>query len=138
MTYVGPVVQGGTRQQLALEVLDYLNELLALDYDFVAALCTNRVPCNRAIATHPTVQVGLVHPGGAAALKGSAVDLDLMEHPVWEAGLLGVLNGLVGIDEESGYGPIAAILDSPSGVILRFELSPAWREQRLTPGRQEA
>lgn len=63
------------------DAVAYLNELIELDRPAMAALIANRVPCNRALANHPTVQVGQRHGG-------------------FSVGMLGVLNGLFGVDED--------------------------------------
>lgn len=60
------------------------------------ALVESRVPCNDALADHPTVQVG-EGPGG---------------RPV--VGLLGILNGLV------SDGLLCAVYDDESGKLLSF------------------
>ncbi len=79
---------------LASRIIEYLNELLELDRSAVAALVANRTPCNTALAGHPTCQVVRQHRG-------------------YSVGLLGVLNGLCGIDER-GRGLIAAYFDEPA------------------------
>ena len=78
---------------LAGRIIEYLNELLELDRPAVAAMIANRVPCNVALAGHPTCQVVRQQRG-------------------YNVGLLGVLNGLCGVDER-GWGPIAACFDEP-------------------------
>lgn len=83
------------------DVIDFLNELLKVDENAVRLLIEQRVPCNNELADHPTVQVRS-RPN---------------TQPV--VGLLGILNGLYGIDEK-GYGPIGAIIES-DGHISSFE-----------------
>lgn len=68
--------------------IDRLNELLVLDPDLINNLVEKRWPANEAILNHPTVQVG--------------------EHQ--DVGLLGLLNGLFGVDERN-RGPITAMYD---------------------------
>ena len=84
----------------------FLNELLERDRPAIAALIANRVPCNKRLAEHPSVQVGAQHGG-------------------YNVGLLGLLNGLCGV-RENGYGLIAAIFegDSPTEYrdLVRFEV----------------
>ncbi len=77
--------------QLAHVVVDYLNDLLEHDRCAVAALIANRVPCNKAMADHPTCQVAEQHGG-------------------FHVGMLGVLNGMCGI-HYSGQGAIQACFD---------------------------
>ena len=85
------------------EVIDVLNGALALDREAVEVLVEQRVPCNEALADHPTIQVQGDDSGAAV-------------------GLLGVLNGLFGTDEE-GWGPIAAVFDDDDGHLIRFEVA---------------
>jgi len=73
--------------------IEFLNELLRADPQAVSALIETRVPCNQELADHPTVQVR------SYGLNGG-----------YQVGLLGILNGLFGVDEE-GWGPIAAQYD---------------------------
>jgi hypothetical protein len=73
------------------DVIDYLNELLALDGQAIAALVANRVPCNELLADHRSVQVQV-------------------KHGVFYVGLLGVINGMFGtIDGVNG--PVATVFD---------------------------
>jgi hypothetical protein len=84
------------------DLIDYLNELVAIDPDFMTALVATRHPCNRALVDHPTVQVGLD--------RGRLV-----------AGILGVLNGFCGSYDDGprqGWGAIAAIYDDAQ--LVRF------------------
>lgn len=39
------------------EVIEFLNEILAVDEDAIYDLVETRVACNAALANHPTVQV---------------------------------------------------------------------------------
>lgn len=82
------------------DVVEVLNRILEADHAAVSALATNRVPCNGELAADPTVQVWARRSG-------------------FHVGLLGVLNGLFGVDEE-GWGSIAA--DVENGEIVRFRL----------------
>ncbi|KKN88349.1 hypothetical protein LCGC14_0249120 [marine sediment metagenome] len=74
-------------------IVDYLNGLLELDRPAVAALIANRVPCNKALADHPTCQV-------------------VAQHGSCHVGLLGILNGLCGKDKR-GWGGIVVVFSSP-------------------------
>ena len=65
------------------DAVAYLNQLLELDRPAVAALVSNRVPCNEALADHPTCQVGVQHGG-------------------YHVGFLGLLNGLFGTIGDGG------------------------------------
>jgi hypothetical protein len=82
--------------ELANRVVLYLNQLTESDRPAIAALITNRVPCNKELASHPTCQVGQQHGG-------------------YNVGILGVLNGVCGVYDDGpmkGYGPIAAMFNS--------------------------
>lgn len=68
------------------DIISLLNELIELDRPAIAALIVNRVPCNSALADHPTVQCGSQHGG-------------------YHVGLLGIINGMFDVDEQS-WGPI--------------------------------
>lgn len=83
---------------LAKRVVDYLNGLVVLDKPCIGALITNRIPCNQALADHPTCQVSAQHGG-------------------CYVGLLGLLNGLCGIYDDGpkkGWGAIEAVF-APKG-----------------------
>ena len=41
------------------EVVDFLNELLEIDSCAITALFSSRICCNKEMADHPTVQVGV-------------------------------------------------------------------------------
>ena len=69
-----------------------LNEMLAADVGATAALIANRVPCNKALADHPTIQVH-------------------RQHDVTFVGLLGVINGLFGVDSDDEW-PIGYVFDN--------------------------
>lgn len=92
--------------EMAEKIVAFLNECLELDRPAVAALIANRVPCNQALADHPTVQAGAQHGG-------------------YNVGMLGILNGLCGTFENS-TGAIAAIFETPApgqfGDLVRFEV----------------
>lgn len=80
------------------EVIDFLNELADADPAAILALVQNRVPCNRAMANHPTVQVQVTGK-------------------IYMVGPLGILNGAFGVDENN-YGPITVTVDDSSGDIV--------------------
>lgn len=68
------------------QAIGRLNEINEMDPTVLPALINFRVPCNQALADHPTVQVGHGQDG-------------------YEVGLLGILNGIFGADER-GWGHI--------------------------------
>ncbi len=90
------MTEGIDKIDQAIEVLNRVNEA---DPTVLPLLIDYRVPCNRAVADDPTVQVG-VHDD------------------VWSVGVLGIVNGIVGIDT-NGSGFIAAHYDD-DGVLTHF------------------
>lgn len=86
------------------EVIEFLNELVRTDPDAMHMLVEHRQSCNKDMAEHRTVQV---HD----------------YHGVPKVGLLGILNGMFGINER-GWGPITAVYD-------KFSLSYFERTQDL-------
>ena len=83
--------------------VEILNEALRFDPDAITKLVDHRVPCNKDLASHPTIQV-----------RGTYVA---------KVGLLGILNGIFGTAEDGG-GPIAAVYDE-AGRLVRFKHSGA-------------
>jgi hypothetical protein len=82
------------------ETIDLLNSALNLDRKALSDLIAGRVVCNEVLADHETIQVG--------NFNGEL-----------RVGLLGILNGLFGIDAV-GWGPISAVLRG-DGLIKKFE-----------------
>jgi len=76
------------------QVLEILNRMIEEDPWAVNDLINQRVVCGKKLADDPTVQVGIKHKGENST--------------TYEVGLLGVLNGLFGIDSD-GWGAIAAV-----------------------------
>jgi len=74
--------------------IEVLNSMLEADPVATRALVETRVPCNATMAAHPTVQV-LTDPNNPES---------------YSVGLLGVVNGIGGIDDKD-YGPISAHFD---------------------------
>jgi len=85
------------------EAVDMLNSLLKLDASAIPALTDHRVQCNEALAEHPTVQVGR-----ATTWRKARPDLSLSEDAQHTVGLVGLLNGFFGMNEQ-GMGPIGAL-----------------------------
>lgn len=75
--------------------IEVLNRVHTADPTVLPALIGHRVPCNLAVADDPTVQVG----------KIDGTD------DQWEVGLLGIINGLFGVQGEKAVGFIAANYD---------------------------
>ena len=90
-------------RELAKRIVDYLNELHALDPQAIDSLATTRVPCRETLVHHPTCRT-------AAHYDGHCV------------GMLSVLNGLCGVnrDGSSAIGVIGRV-DAPR-VVVGFTL----------------
>lgn len=86
------------------QVVALLNELIALDRDAIEKLIAARVQCNQALADHPSVQV--------LAVSGD----------FW-VGMLGVLNGIYGCNQES-VGYIEAHLDDNQRLVRFLSKEP--------------
>lgn len=71
-----------------------LTDIAETDPVAMGKLLEARVTCNDALADHPTVQVGQRNP----------------DNDDYTVGILGILNGLFGCDEDQ-WGYIAAIVD---------------------------
>lgn len=80
------------------DAIEVLNRMIEADQQAAQQLVNGRVPCNRGLADDPTIQVG--RRNGAIGWERS-----------WEVGLLGIINGIFGIDDR-GWGPIAAVFDT--------------------------
>lgn len=85
------------------EVLDFLNSLMEVDPATMNSIFSARFQCNDAMLNHPTVQCGR------------------LSETIGEVGVIGILNGLFGIDKE-GWGVFAMSMenDRPS-VITAFK-----------------
>ena len=88
------------------DAIAVLNRIHAADPTVLPRLIRYRVPCNETVAGDPTVHVGL----------------DQTDKTMMTVGLLGILNGIFGADEATGYGPILAYYDGV-GDLDRFELT---------------
>jgi len=85
------------------DVVDLLNDCFKRDPQAINALIANRVLCNGALADHPTVQVRMeTHEGGYT----------------YRVGLLGMLNGIFGVDDD-GQGAIVMYIDD-AGKLIGF------------------
>lgn len=78
-----PVLPVELRQAVMDSVINTLNEAFTADPLAMHSLTCNRVPCNEALADHPTVQV-LSPPSMQGVSSTAAV-----------VGMLGVINGIV-------------------------------------------
>lgn len=85
--------------------IEVLNRIHKADPTILQTLIFTRVPCNETLAKDPTVQVGCIDskwPG--------------TEPKEWEVGILGIINGLFGVDDRN-IGYIAADLDNEGNII---------------------
>ena len=95
------------------EVIALLNEAAQLDSEAIRALVDHQVPCNYNLADHPTIQVGCTEDGEP------------------RLGVLGIINGLFGVDENA-HGPVIAdVPDDPAEPPV-FSLNPNF-EKIMTP-----
>lgn len=102
------------RLALAKHFIEVLNTAVACDPSALHKLAEIRVKCNDALAKHPTVQV---RTSQVSSSTGAAILIT--EHRV---GLLGILNGLIGVDEhENGY--LAGNYSKEDGKLYAFVLN---------------
>lgn len=97
------------------QAVDVLNSALAADPEATAALVANRVACNQAMADHPTIQVRGYDETETLSGEGDGFAI----------GLLGVINGLFGIDAE-GWGAIAVVVEEDKRTIAKFFAREGW------------
>jgi len=98
------------RFALAGELVNFMNEMLAHDRSAITDLCLHRVPCGKALMTHPTVQVRVVKD-------------DVSQSMDYSVGLLGILNGFLGSFDDGpkkGFGALVAEMDEDTGEITGF------------------
>lgn len=92
------------------EVLEVLNRALLKDRQAITTLALHhKVKCNKDLADDETIQVGS-HKNGD-------------DEEFTTVGLIGIINGLFGIDDdvhETMYGAIQASIDKESGEIICF------------------
>jgi len=95
-------------QALIDRTIVFLNELLKLDPQAIKILIEKRVPCNEALADHPTVQVQA---------------REKKDEPGFAVGVLGIVNGLLGIDAD-GWGFVCVVVDTDTGDLIEFKRTP--------------
>lgn len=83
---------------IADQIAALMNAALTADPDAINALLATRVPCNKALADHPTVQVGRESDG-------------------WTLGPVGLLNGIAGTQRR-----IFVVVDEETKRIVRFDV----------------
>ena len=94
------------KEQISLdETIEFLNEILKLDSSVAQFIIDNRVACNSLIADHESIQV----------------ICDKEDAGLYKVGLLGILNGLFGSENETGY--IAAVVEKDGSVSSFCRLS---------------
>lgn len=109
-----PVILIPKRNEVTVDqVVELLNAALLLDRTAITNLVQTRVDCNKKLSEHQTIQVGLA-PGFDADDK----------HLEYEVGILGLINGLFGIDERQ-WGAIAAEMDK-AGHVMQFVVREPW------------
>jgi len=89
------------------EIIATLDELVKLDPVWMQKRCLTRYACNAKIRDHESVQVHCYN--------------DATTHDP-KAGCIGLLNGLLGVDERH-YGPVAAERDE-NATLTGFKLTP--------------
>ena len=108
----------------AQEWVEYLNDLLDRDQQWVTGLFLVRASCNAAIATHkhiPVMNTAEPKKETPRGYVGVHVLAD-MPTPQWEAGILGLINGQVGTGLRGR--PLIQARLTKQGLIQRFELTP--------------
>jgi hypothetical protein len=94
------------------EMVEFLNSLVETDRYAMADLLCQRVPCNRKLADHPTVQVAAHNRRDTTIPPGG-----------FRVGILGVLNGYYGIHEDGpNQGMGAIVAEYEEGKFLGFRL----------------
>ena len=96
---------------IADRIIKLMNEALRLDQEAISALALNRVTCNEQLADHPSIQCGsLPRPKAGEDIQGNTGTT---------VGLVGILNGIAGVDNDSN-GFIAAVIGDDD-LVIRFE-----------------
>lgn len=87
------------------DMIEFLNSVLKIDPVAISHLFFNRVPCNKGLADHPSVQVGNV--------ADCVTDYDL--------GVLGLINGYFGAytDGDRRFAG-AIVMKTDNGVLVEF------------------
>jgi hypothetical protein len=96
------------------EAAQLLNEAWAADPRALEHLLRARVVCNETLANHPTIQV-MGHPV-------DGINPEIPQGAKYAVGLLGLINGMFGTDE-NGVGPIQAMQDDTTGDLKGFHAS---------------
>lgn len=113
---------------LAASVIELLYSALCLDPKAISQLLEHRVPCNKDLAYHATIQSvpeQVSNTSGAAQLV-----------TVYKVGLLGLLNGIIGVDSNSEGILQAVYADNDISTVIGFELSAVgqqWLAEARSP-----
>jgi hypothetical protein len=89
------------------DAVELLNGAFCDDPAAMGALIEARVPCNKELAHHPSIQVSAEEDGSNCRV-----------------GLLGILNGLFGVRDD-GRGHIEAVFDDSGATFAGFRVGPA-------------
>jgi hypothetical protein len=116
----------------ACAVVEVLNRALEADPDAINELFDYHVPCNDKLAGDPAVQVKVEYGLSGYRVwcndklaRDSAVKVKVeykFAGPKQTIGILGLINGLLGVDE-NGWGYVRAVYDTVQKKIVMFELS---------------
>jgi hypothetical protein len=79
------------------DAINLLNQIVKMDPVAAKLLLDARVLCNKQLADHETIQVRC-------------------ENGTCRVGILGILNGIFGIQDD-GWGPIAAVVEDDGNVV---------------------
>lgn len=93
----------------AQNAIALLNEASKLDPAAIRALIEHRVPCNCHLADHPTIEVGCTEDGDP------------------RVGMIGLINGLFGLDANTRGPVLTNIPDDPTKPVT-FLLNPNFEE----------
>jgi len=114
-----------------------LNEAVRADPEAVLALVEYRVPCNDALADHPSIQVRNINPPPDTSKMDATNPALLAQVKTCEVGLLGILNGLFGSyplgHSKFGWGPIRAEYASAAGPITGFSWTVSPEDEPIKP-----
>lgn len=86
------------------DVVKVLNFALEIDSNAINQLVSMRVICNEKMAKTPDIQIGVRPEGG------------------YRVGILGILNGVFGKDDRTGFGCICAKINSETGLVEKFDV----------------
>lgn len=94
----------------AEQAVKILNEAFQADPEAIRRMIYSPVTVNDQIANHPTIQVGQKKKPGRTAIGPDGIFELPSNETVSTLGVIGLLNGIFGIDE-NGQGPIASLYD---------------------------